>query len=228
MAALIFARFGSSRLPGKALQELGHQALLQWSINAAKRLENCGVILATSDSQQDDPLAELASVSGIEIYRGSLENVALRTLQCIEEFELDYFFRINGDSPFLNLPLLEASIQLLASHPDCDMVSNLINRSYPYGVSCELIKASSFVEAYPKMKDSELEHITQYFYRNKSQFNIVELPILEADLSHYRMTIDTEEDLELIRDFVESKSDLDFNKLDINDLINEFDNYNLN
>jgi len=213
IGALIYSRLSSSRFPKKALAFLGENTVLDWCISGAKELAECKVIVATSNEVEDDELAELAQNRGVESFQGDLNNVAMRTIACCEKFELDYFFRINGDSPFLNLLLMKQALDILKDNK-YDLISNLIPRSYPYGMSCELVKVDSFKKVYHHFDESQKEHITSYYYTNPEQFNIAALPVLSHDYSKIRLTVDTPYDLEILSKWQKTKDPKELYHLD--------------
>lgn len=197
-AAVIFARMSSSRLPGKSLLPLANGFLLiELIIKQLEKLPGVLVILATSDHSDDDQLAETAGKSGALVFRGDLQNVAQRAASCIEHFRLDFFSRINGDSPFVNIEHLAQGFRRIIES-DLDLITNLYPRTFPYGYSLEVIKAQSFLNAYKNFTIAEQEHITAYFYNHVSKFkyeNIVSDVPLKGDI---RLTIDTVEDYDRI------------------------------
>lgn len=209
----------SSRFPGKVLNEIGfNQKVLDFPIKALKSIDEITIIIATSDRPVDDPIKEYAISEGVNYFLGSLEDVALRTIGCCHEFNLDYFFRINGDSPFVNSGLLMKAIDLLKTG-QYDIISNLIQRTYPYGVACELINAQTFEKYYPSFSLSELEHITSFFYKNLKEINFAELPLLGSDLSQIKLTIDTPEDFYIINSFFKTNNLRDIHLYDIEKMV---------
>ncbi len=213
VGAIIFSRLSSSRFPRKALAALGEKCLLQWCIDGCKELSSIQTILATSNRKEDDALAEIAAKNKIKYFQGDLNDVALRTMDCCAHFELDYFFRINGDSPFLNIPLMQQALELLADEK-FDLISNLRPRSYPYGMSCELIKVETFKQAYQSFDEAQKEHITSYYYTNPERFNIAALPVLSQDYSAIRLTVDTKMDLEVLAKWQKTRDALALYYLD--------------
>ena len=189
VVGFIYARMSSNRLPGKVLTPLYGTTLLKIII---KKTESAGIkpILLTSLDATDDKLASYCSENKIEFYRGSLQNVALRTYKAIEKYKVDYFYRINGDSPFIQTNLITNTLHLLKNDSSIDLYTNLIDRTFPYGVAIELINAKTFVDYYPIFTDYNKEHITSYFYKNIEKFKIVNIKN-DTDFSKYNLTIDT-------------------------------------
>jgi len=171
--AAVVARMTSSRLPGKVLSRVAGKPLLQYTLERLRKSKlDIEVVIATSEETSDDPLAEFAEQSGISCVRGSLEDVAGRFLMAIRETGVDAMFRVNGDSPLIDPALFcRAANTYRESSPD--LITNIMPRHYPPGVSVELVKATAYREAYSLMKEAEdKEHVTRFFYRNSEKFKI--------------------------------------------------------
>ena len=201
IGAIVVCRFDSKRLPGKVLADIAGKPLLWYVLTrcfAASRLNR--IIVATSDRPVDDPILEYCASQSIAAFRGSANNVAARMLHCAEQVGLDYFFRINGDSPCVEPSLLDLAVSKLQDYP-WDFITNLYPRSFPYGISVELISTATYRKVYPEILDSgHLEHATQYLYQNLGLFRWQNILRCGEDLSQKRLTIDTSEDLVWFRD----------------------------
>lgn len=182
IAAIIFARMNSNRLIGKVMMPLGNDILIAQIIKRAKKLKTDKVIVATSKENYDNDFVKFLEKQDIECFRGDLENVAKRTLQCIEEFKIDYFIRINGDSPLFSL---EETNDVLLKIPiqNYDLITNIYPRSFPYGYSLEILKSNVFKENYYKFSKFEREHVTSFFYKNSAKFRILNIMNRKEELS---------------------------------------------
>ncbi|SEL80270.1 cytidylyltransferase domain-containing protein [Parapedobacter koreensis] len=189
----IYARFNSSRLPGKVLFKIGNETVLGICINKLKTIPNLNLIVATSDKQTDDPIAKWCDTIGVHHFRGDLQDVAERTIQCINDYPCDVFFRVNADSPFLQPFLFRKALAIISKNQRIDVVSNVYKRSFPYGIAVELINTQTYLKYVGDFNASEREHITSYFYRNDSIFNIVNIEY-EHNYSQLRWVLDTPED----------------------------------
>ncbi len=193
---IILARLDSTRFPNKALTQVGGKPLIQHCIDEVKKLKGVRIILATSDRFLDDPLAEIANVNQISCFRGNLVNVAKRVLDCIIEYKIDNFARVNGDSPLIQSKLLIRGFQMM-KEGEYDLVTNLLPRRYPYGISVEIISGSTFKGKYSEIASSThySEHITSIFYEQAERFNICSFPFEDVpDHSQVHLTVDTAED----------------------------------
>ena len=147
-------------------------------------------------------MSSFCNNKGIECYRGSLENVAKRVLDAANYFNLESFVRINGDSPLLNSKILDQGISIFNS-ADYDLVTNTSPRSFPVGQSVEVVKTSSFVYAYKKMKNSDdFEHVTKYYYEHPDEFRIRNFSN-ETNLCNYRLVVDTQDDFNRIQKIID-------------------------
>jgi spore coat polysaccharide biosynthesis protein SpsF len=194
-SGIIIARLDSRRLPGKALRNIDGMPLLSYVVERARRIKALSsLVLATTDRAVDDPLASFAEQSGLRIFRGQCDDVADRVLTCAKEVSADYFVRLNGDSPFLDPDLIHASsIECLNGF---DLVSNLLCRLFPYGVSVEWIRTEALAAAYPLMKSYHREHFTQFFYEHPEKFGICSITRNGLPLNNVRLVVDTQDDLE--------------------------------
>jgi spore coat polysaccharide biosynthesis protein SpsF len=189
-AAFIYARLSSKRLPKKALLTLGFNTLIETVIDNTKNDRLYKTILLTSDEKEDDDLEEIGQKKGIFVFRGSLNNVALRTLNCIKKFDVTDFLRINGDSPLIDNIFYEKCLSEFYSSGS-DIFHNLEPRTYPYGYSVEIINSTIFNNSYKDFIDDDFEHITQFFYRNKDSFKISSIQN-NLNFSDLQFTIDDE------------------------------------
>lgn len=208
IGAVVLCRLDSQRLPGKVLAEAAGKPLLWYVLtrcSAASILAR--IIVATSDRGVDDPICEYCACQGVATFRGSAEDVAGRMLACAEEADLDYFFRVNADSPCLEPDLLEQAAALVAESR-LDLVTNLFPRSYPYGVSVELLCTATYRRVYPDiLLAGQWEHATQYLYRHLDRLCYRNLRREGEDLSAVRLTVDTVDDLKWFRNLASQTLD---------------------
>ena len=191
--AIVLARYSSSRLRGKVLFQLGEDTILGICCKKLAELPRVNVVVATSDDPSDDPIEEWCRQQGVTVHRGSLDNVAERVASCLRAHPCDAFLRINADSPFLQTELIARALDVFAVTPETDLVTNVLERTYPYGIAVELIRTATYLTSLRKFAGSETEHITSFFYRNASSFTLVNLRH-HTDLSSHRFVLDTPED----------------------------------
>ena len=195
---IIPARMDSVRLPGKPLRDIDQQPLLKRVVDRCRRIERSElVVIATTNRPVDAPIIEFARGSGVEVFAGELDNVTERFLSCAQFFGADYFVRANGDSPFLDPELISRGF--VALHDDLpDLVTNLVGRTFPYGISVEIVSVSALEAVCQRdLEEDEAEHVTAFFYKNPTAFRIKFLTSERPELKVARLTVDTELDLRL-------------------------------
>ena len=208
IVAIIVARLDSKRLPEKSLKEVNGLPLIHYVISRAKRIPGIDtVVLATSNRNLDDPLANYADSQGVSLYRGSCDDLALRMLCCAKELKAEYFVRLNGDSPFLDPDVIAEGIAFCTTE-QFDLITNLDGRTFPYGVAVEILRTAAFEKAYKDMtRSEEHENVTLYLYEHSEDFRIKSITSKRSELSLARMVVDTKEDFELFGKLVTELGD---------------------
>lgn len=188
----------SRRLPGKVLTPLAGVPMLQRVIDrvgAARRVTK--VVVATSIDASDDPVADYCAAIKQVCHRGSLENVSARFIQAAQAESADAFVRITGDSPLMDPAVVDRAVTLY-QEGDWDLVTNVLVRSFPIGMSVEVLRLSSFEAAQADIVDpAQREHITQYYYAHPDRFR-VEHFTSGTDASGIQLSVDTPEDFESV------------------------------
>lgn len=198
-AAIVQARMGSTRFPGKVLEPLLGKPMLARQVERMRRAASLdGIVIATTDLAGDNPIAEFARAEGLPVFRGSEHDVLSRYAGAARTFGVENVVRITSDCPLMEPTLIDDAVSSFAA--GCaDFVSNMIEPTYPYGLAIEVFSAHSLAEADAQaVQLAEREHVTPYFYWNPGRFRLHALRTT-PDLSHHRWTVDTPEDLELVR-----------------------------
>lgn len=178
------------------MREIGGKTLLSYVLDRVLSVEalETHAVVATTERDVDNQIADWCETESIPVFRGSAEDVAGRALQCARACGWSAFFRINGDSPFVDPALLTKALRIYME-TEADLVTNLLPRTYPYGVSVELFKTAAFARAYANMSSpDELEHVSKYFYDRPEQFAIRNIERSGENLSLVRLTVDSIED----------------------------------
>jgi spore coat polysaccharide biosynthesis protein SpsF len=129
-----------------------------------------GVVLATSADGSDDAVARFAQASGVRCHRGPLEDVASRLLDAAVAVRADALIRLNGDSPLLDPAVVDRGVELFRSEP-ADLVSNVVQRSFPKGQSVEVLSRDALARAVAAMTTTyDREHVTPYFYSHAADY----------------------------------------------------------
>lgn len=201
--ALIQARMGSSRLPGKALLDLGGVPALARVVEAARRIPGIGgVVLCTSDGAGDDVLAEWAQQNGITVRRGSENDVLARFGAAMDAEGLaddDVVLRLTGDCPLLDPQVCGMVLRLMAD-PTVMLASNVDPATWPDGLDCEAFRVSALRAAIKEAtRASDREHVGPFVRRNRHRFPARNLRCPVPGLERERWTLDTAEDLDFLR-----------------------------
>jgi spore coat polysaccharide biosynthesis protein SpsF len=197
VVAALLCRVDSSRLPAKVLMNLGNKSVIEHIYNVINLEGNIMPVVATTYRECDEPIVRLCILQNLNIHRGS-EYPLLRLQSIVERFDAKYVFRINCDSPFVDLKLLNKSLNIAVEN-DVDIVTNLMPRSFPYGITSQLIRRDclkDLCDATP----NELEHVTPYLERKIRQ-GVYSYANISSDVNKDfsagfpRLTIDTLDDL---------------------------------
>jgi spore coat polysaccharide biosynthesis protein SpsF len=201
------ARSGSTRLPGKVLIEAAGRTMLDHHID---RLVAAGldVYVATTEDPADDLLAELVRRRGVPVFRGSDEDVLSRYAGCARQNSLDVVVRVTSDCPLIDGGVVAEGVtrflQLRELHGDDVYLSNTIERTFPRGFDFEVFSASALYRAdRSATTSSDREHVTPWLYAGAHRLPHLVAHRWPVDRSNYRVTLDTTEDLELIRRLLE-------------------------
>jgi spore coat polysaccharide biosynthesis protein SpsF len=203
------ARMTSTRLPGKVLMTAGGVTMLAHHVS---RLQRAGlaVYVATTTNATDDPIVSATAELDVPVHRGSEDDVLGRFAGAIEEFGLETVVRVTSDCPLIDGAVVAEGIAAFERGADPDLyVSNTLERSYPRGFDYEVFSAAALRDAHAHaVAPAEREHVTPYLYSGRHPRRSMRRP---ADASRYRVTLDTAEDLELIRRLIEDHhaADLD-------------------
>lgn len=201
--AIIQARMGSTRLPGKVMKLLAGKTVLAHVIERVKACPLLSdVVVATTTLQQDEVIVAEAVRCGAKYFCGSKDDVLSRYYHAARAFNADIVVRITSDCPLFDPTILTKMLQDFLARAKggeaLDYYSNALQPSFPLGLSAEIFTFTALTRAFSEAtKDYEREHVTPYFYQHPDLFAIDGLTHVD-DLSHYRWTLDTAEDFDLI------------------------------
>ena len=197
--AIIQARMGSSRLPGKAMIDLCGKPSLQRVLERVSKSKVDAVVVATEPKSQE--ILEFCSKTGTDVFIGSEDDVMCRVIEAADAFGANVVVDITGDCPLVDPELINRCVDMLLSNTELDYVSNCVPiRSYPDGMD---------VQVYYREVLEAVENITDSKSRNHVGWNIPQHPLIfnfhciKAGTGYYRpnlrLTLDTDEDLRVIR-----------------------------
>lgn len=194
------ARMGSSRLPGKVMKEILGKPVIIHDLDRMKEIPSVDKVVVTTTAKERDDIIE-ATVrdynGNIGLFRGSEEDVLDRYYKAALEFDAEAVVRITSDCPLMDPNVSEKVIQIFLKNK-CDYCSNNLSKTYPHGLDTEIFTFSALEKSWKEATDAyEREHVTPYMRNNPKKFKILNVAN-DADLSHYRWTLDTIEDFEFI------------------------------
>jgi glutamate-1-semialdehyde aminotransferase/spore coat polysaccharide biosynthesis protein SpsF (cytidylyltransferase family) len=199
IVALIQARMGSSRFPGKVLQDLAGRPMLWHVVNRVRKAEKVDkVVVATTDRDVDDPVARFCAQEDVACFRGDEQDVLDRFYQAAKANHADVVVRITADCPLIDGAVIDKVLERF-QRGDCDYACNIIRYTYPDGLDTEVCSFAALERAWHEAKKpSEREHVTPYLRTDKFRTANVEseIPVSPAD---FRWTVDHPADLEFVR-----------------------------
>lgn len=194
VAAIVQARLGSSRLPGKCLLPLGTSTVLDWVVERAGVSELVDeVIVATTTEAVDDELAAHVERRGTRCVRGSTDDVLARFVDVLGVTDAERVIRITADCPFVEPTLIAEAVRL---GTDVDYVATGLDGRFPRGLDLEVVDRTALLVADAESTDPvEREHVTPFIVRRPERFRHRALPAPEwARRLDLRFTIDEDAD----------------------------------
>jgi spore coat polysaccharide biosynthesis protein SpsF len=219
--AIIQARMSSSRLPGKVLREIAGKPMLAHVVQRTQRAASVHqVIVATTRDESDDLVADFCLDYQIPFYRGSMHDVLDRYYQAAKQYQAQIIVRITADCPLIDpqvidetvFGFLKVSFSTDPTHTHnfpamtdlpYDFAANRLpppwGRTYPIGLDTEVCNMPALEIAWREAAEKhQREHVMPFFYEQPERFRIFHLDYC-ADYGSLRWTVDTPEDLEMIR-----------------------------
>ncbi len=196
--AIIQARCGSSRLPGKVLKDIaGKTALEQMLDRVSKSKYVDEVTVATTFHREDLPIVQLVSGLGYRVFVGSSDDVLDRYYQAAKLLQPEYVIRLTADCPLFDWRVLDDAIEAL--RPETDDLS-MQSETFPDGQDLEIVRFPALEKIWKEARlASEREHVTLYIRNHKEQFQLQDFACKLGNLNAERWTLDEPEDLEMIR-----------------------------
>ena len=205
--AITQARIGSTRLPEKILKRINGQSLLEIHL---KRIQKSKLITKTKIATTTEPDAEkivsIASKLGIEVYKGSVDNVLERFYETAVPEKPDWIVRLTSDCPLIDPIEIDKVIQYALDN-DLEYVSNTLQPTFPDGMDTEVFKFSILEKANKNAKlKSEQEHVTPYIWKNSTYMGgdlfKSDCVMFHENFSKVRLTVDTIEDFIVIEKLI--------------------------
>lgn len=200
VVAIIQARMGSTRLPGKVLADIEGHPMLWHVVRRTQTAESLDeVVIATSTEPADDVIAVFCREHSMDCFRGSQDDVLDRYYQAAREHNARVIVRITSDCPLIDPEIIDKTVRgFLAEQPD--YASNFVARAYPRGLDTEVFTFQALESASSEAgQPYQRAHVTPYLYQNPGRFRVLSVTG-NQDYSAYRWTVDTPEDLRFVRE----------------------------
>lgn len=196
--AIVQARMGSSRLPGKVMKPIQGIPMIELLLKRLARSKEIDqIVVATSEDQRNRPLVEHVRKLGYVCEQGSENDVLERYLQAARANSAETIVRITGDCPLVDAILVDEMIRAYYS-AEVDYFTNCVSPSYPDGLDIEVFSLDALERAASMTKDTyDHEHVTPYL-RESGHFKTGSAEN-DLDLSRWRWTVDETADLEVVR-----------------------------
>jgi spore coat polysaccharide biosynthesis protein SpsF len=202
VVAIIQARMGSTRLPGKVLLDLAGEPMLVRDINRLSRAETLDeVVVATTVEPADEAIVNLCQERGWPCFRGSEDDVLDRYYRAAQKYRADAVVRITSDCPLIEPQVVDQVVKaFLDRQPELDYASNTApERTFPRGLDTEVMRFDALERAWREDDNPAWrEHVTPYIRRHPERFETYGV-LNDEDLSRMRWTVDTPEDLAFVR-----------------------------
>jgi spore coat polysaccharide biosynthesis protein SpsF len=201
--AIIQARMGSSRLPGKVLREIEGQPMLYRVVVRARHAQTLGrVVVATTTAPGDDPVEAFCQSQGFPVFRGDPYDVLDRYYQAARTYGAETIVRLTADCPLLDPAEIDRTVRAFAE-AGVDFAANRLpppmKRTTPIGMDTEVVTMAALTQAWQGATAKYArEHVMPYLYEEPGRFKTL-LVDHEPDWGSLRLTVDTAEDLDLIR-----------------------------
>lgn len=198
MICIVQARLSSKRLPGKVIKNIFNIPILLFLIKRLKKAKNISdIIVATSNTKDDEKIINLCKKNKIKFFKGHLLNVASRYENILKKKKIKCFLRISADSPLIDPYLVDKMINV-SKKKKFDLFTNVFPKTFPSGQSIEIVKSNLIFKKIKNFTKDEKEHVTLHFYKNWKKYNIINFKN-KVNLSKYKMSIDTLADYKKIK-----------------------------
>lgn len=244
---IIQARMKSSRLPDKVMLDIAGKPMLQRVVERTSRAKLVDqVVVATTSGADEDPIEQLCKIMGISCFRGSMQDVLDRYYQCAIQYSPDIVVRITADCPVIDPELIDETIGVMTGesvgnglwkpqgnsevYPSptvpgipWDYAATRLPppwmRTYPIGLDVEVFTFAALKRTWKEAKaQHEREHVLPYLYEVENRFRCI-IGSYKKDYGQYRWTVDTQPDLDLVRQIYQRLGRDDFSWQEILDLV---------
>jgi len=197
--AIVQARTGSTRLSNKIFEPICEKTLLGWVIDrlrAAKLIDQ--IVIATTTNREDNEVVEFAKLEGVPCVQGSEDDVLDRFITVLDNYPAKTIVRVTGDNPLTDTGLIDA---LIEKHLKSSSDYTGLNGVFPHGLTAEIVSFDALQKAHTESSSPGYrEHVTTYIHSQPEMFHIDRIDPPDYLIGRdYRLTVDTEDDLLLMR-----------------------------
>ena len=218
------ARYNSTRLKGKVLSKIKNKTILEIILKRiAKSKLHHKVVVLCSENYLDKAIIKLCTKLGCEYFIGSEFNVLERYYFAAKKYGAKNIVRITGDCPLIDFKLLDQVISKF-NEGTFDYVSNICPATFPDGLDIEMFNFKSLKKTYQlSTLKIDKEHVTQYMVRKNffKKYNLTS----KKNYSHLRLTLDTKDDLYVLKKIFNHFKNIYFTYQDIINLYKNNKNF---
>ena len=201
VVAIVQARMGSTRLPGKVMKPLLGEPMLARQLERLARCQKIDdIVVATTENETEQPIVDLVdSLKSVQVFRGSEHDVLARYLGAARAFGADVIVRVTSDCPLIDPGVIDRCIEtFLARAPQVGYVSNVVERTFPRGLDTEVFSFTALQTAAEEAtSQADREHVTPFIRRQLERFPSYDV-VDRENHSDLRWTVDTPEDFEMV------------------------------
>lgn len=196
--AMIQARCGSTRLPGKILKDLGGEPALAQVIKRVQKSKYVDeTMVVTTLNDEDKKVVKFVSNIGVRVFAGSSDDVLDRYYQAAKLIKPEYIIRITADCPVFDYEILDQAIEELESDTE---YMGALSETFADGLDLEIVRYDILEEAWKKANlASEREHVTLYIKNHRNEYKVQDFVCCLGNLHDERWTLDEPEDYEFLK-----------------------------
>lgn len=211
MSAIVEARMGSKRLPGKVMMTVGGNPLLQYQL---QRLSSCDLIdtmvVATPTGDENAPIWDFCDQMKVRCIRGPEDDVMSRVLQAALETKTDVICETTADCPLIDPEIVDLCLGYFICG-DWHFVGNDHPHTWPKGMDCRVFKTSTLAQVNELVKGDEREaywreHVSPFIYdREDTPYKCLNLTAPDdCTYPQLNLSVDTREDFRRVAHVIEA------------------------
>jgi spore coat polysaccharide biosynthesis protein SpsF len=197
--AILQARLGSTRLPGKSIAPvLGRPmlAIILERLRCSRRVDR--LVVATTSLREDDAIETLARSMDVACYRGSENDLLDRYYQAARQYPAEVIARLTADNPLVEGEFLDWVLEQFAQPQPVPDLLYTSSKSFPLGMSVEVFPFTVLEKLWHEDNSPESrEHVMTRAYYHPESYRVHALS-WPQDYSHMRWTVDEADDLRFV------------------------------